>query len=157
MLESEESALQAIKSAQPMHKIHFTFLVYHNVVNNAGTLTGGCHCGAVRFEVIVERWQALRCDCSICTKNGYLHLISNRENFTLLQGADVLQEYRFNSKVARHLFCRICGVQSFYVPRSHPDGYSVNVRCLDGDVIERFELIPFDGKHWEKGYSGLDG
>jgi hypothetical protein len=106
---------------------------------------GGCHCGAVQFEVrapaVIE---ALECNCSICTMTGFLHLIVARERFTLLQGADALVEYRFNTGTARHLFCRSCGVKSFYVPRSHPEGYSVNVRCLAPGTIERVDIELFD-------------
>ena len=71
------------------------------------------------------------CNCSICRKSGYLHLIVEKADFRLIQGADSLTTYRFNTGNAQHLFCKVCGMKSFYVPRSHPDGYSVNARCLD--------------------------
>jgi hypothetical protein len=87
---------------------------------------------------------ALECNCSICRMTGYLHLIASRDRFTLLRGAGSLAEYRFNSGTARHLFCRVCGVKSFYVPRSHPEGYSVNVRCLAPETIERVDIELFD-------------
>lgn len=157
MLGSLESVPHATNNKAQIGKIHFTVLVYHKVVNNAGTLQGGCHCGAVRFEVTVERWEVLQCNCSICTKKGYLHLITEKHQFELLQGADSLREYRYNTKQARHLFCTTCGVQSFYVPRSHPEGYSVNLRCLDGNPLERFQVIPFDGANWETAYDALNG
>ncbi len=96
------------------------------------TFEGGCHCGAVRFRVVVDKYQVTECNCSICLKKGFLHLIVPSESFTLLQGAEVLTTYTFNTGVAKHTFCRICGIHSFYVPRSHPDGFSVNLRCLDG-------------------------
>ena len=111
---------------------------------------GGCHCGAVRFRVVVEQQKVDDCNCSICTKKGFLHLIVSSEQFTLLQGADVLTTYKFNTGVAQHMFCGICGIHSFYRPRSHPDGIDVNVRCLDGDVISDFEIVPFDGANWEE-------
>ena len=96
------------------------------------THSGGCHCGAVAFEVEAPaKIVASDCNCSICRMSGYLHLIVPRSRFHLLQGADALTEYKFNTGTARHLFCGRCGVKSFYVPRSNPDGYSVNVRCLD--------------------------
>ena len=110
---------------------------------------GGCHCGAVRFRVAVERHEALVCNCSVCDKKGFLHLIVPRERFTLLAGGDALAEYRFGSGVARHTFCRTCGIHPFYVPRSHPDGVDVNVRCLDGEVGRRFVIRAFDGRNWE--------
>ncbi len=118
--------------------------------------TGGCHCGRVRFEVeapaIID---AVRCNCSICSKSGYLHLIVSREDFDLRQGEDVLTAYAFNTGVARHLFCSVCGVKSFYVPRSHPDGISVNVNCLDRASIESVRVETFDGRHWEQNISEL--
>src|SRR5262249_2349233 len=82
---------------------------------------GGCHCGAVRFRVRVDGHQAKECNCSICAKKGFIHLIVTHEQFTLLSGADALTTYTFNTGVAKHTFCRICGVHSFYTPRSHPD------------------------------------
>lgn len=111
---------------------------------------GGCHCGAVRFRVVVDKRIVDDCTCSICKKKGFLHLIVRPEQFTLLQGADVLTTYRFNTGVAQHLFCRICGIHSFYRPRSHPDCIDVNVRCLDGDAVNDFEIVPFDGANWEE-------
>jgi hypothetical protein len=86
------------------------------------------------------------CNCSICRMSGYQHLIVPRTRFRLLKGADSLTEYRFNTGTARHLFCRHCGVKSFYVPRSNPDGYSINVRCLDPATIEHIEVEPFDDR-----------
>jgi len=80
---------------------------------------------------------------------GYLHLIVSRADFELLEGEDCLLDYQFNTRTAHHYFCRECGVASFYVPRSHPDGYSVNARCLDGDALADFTVEPFDGAHWE--------
>jgi hypothetical protein len=109
------------------------------------THRGGCHCGAVAFEVEAPaRLTACDCNCSICRMCGYLHLIVPRTRFRLLRGADELTEYTFNTRTARHLFCRHCGVKSFYVPRSNPDGYSVNVRCLDRSSIEHVEVERFD-------------
>jgi hypothetical protein len=109
------------------------------------THRGGCHCGAVAFEVEAPaRLTVSDCNCSICRMSGYQHLIVPSARFRLLKGADSLAEYRFNTGVARHLFCRHCGVKSFYVPRSNPDGYSVNVRCLDPATIEHLEVETFD-------------
>jgi hypothetical protein len=109
------------------------------------THSGGCHCGAVAFEVEAPaKIVASDCNCSICRMSGYLHLIVPRSRFHLLQGADALTEYKFNTGTARHLFCGRCGVKSFYVPRSNPDGYSVNVRCLDPATVEHVEVQLFD-------------
>jgi hypothetical protein len=109
------------------------------------THRGGCHCGAVAYEADAPaRLTVSDCNCSICRMSGYLHLIVPRARFRLLRGADELTEYTFNSNTARHLFCRTCGVKSFYVPRSNPDGYSVNARCLERASIEHLEIEPFD-------------
>ena len=112
--------------------------------------SGGCHCGAVAFEVDAPATiVASDCNCSICRMSGYLHLIVPRSRFRLTQGADELTEYKFNTGTARHLFCSHCGVKSFYVPRSNPDGYSVNVRCLNPSTVERVEVEPFDDNNRE--------
>ena len=117
---------------------------------------GGCHCGAVRFEADAPaRLLVHECNCSICSMTGFQHLIVPPARFRLLQGAGDLAEYTFNTGVARHLFCRRCGVKSFYVPRSNPDGYSVNVRCLDRSTIAAIDLEPFDGQNWEAGADAL--
>lgn len=114
------------------------------------TYEGGCHCGAVRFQVKTDNTVVHDCNCSICKKKGFLHLIVPPEQFTLLRGADVLTTYTFNTGTAKHTFCRICGIHPFYRPRSHPDAFDVNVRCLDGEVLAEFQIMPFDGAHWEQ-------
>ncbi|MGB5629923.1 MAG: GFA family protein [Woeseiaceae bacterium] len=117
---------------------------------------GGCHCGRVRFEVDAPAAiDATRCNCSICSKSGFLHLIVTRADFRLLQGDDSLVTYRFNTGKAKHLFCGHCGVKSFYIPRSHPDGVSVNVHCLDSETIEAVNITDFDGANWEQNVSKL--
>lgn len=116
------------------------------------THSGGCHCGRVRFEVLAPgAIEVVECDCSICSKFGYLHLIVAADRFKLLSGADALTSYTFNTRTAKHLFCATCGVKSFYVPRSHPDGISVNARCIDPGSIESMSVRPFNGREWEKG------
>lgn len=112
------------------------------------TLEGGCHCGRVRFRVRVSEREALDCNCSICTKKGFLHLIVPRADFELHEGREELTTYTFNTGVAKHTFCRTCGIHAFYTPRSHPDAVDVNVRCLD-EGHERFTIAPFDGRNWE--------
>jgi hypothetical protein len=94
--------------------------------------------------------EATECNCSICGKSGFLHLIVPKARFQLLQGEDQLSSYSFNTGVAKHLFCKVCGIKSFYVPRSNPDGYSVNVRCLDRATVKSVKVIPFDGQNWEQ-------
>ena len=106
---------------------------------------GGCHCGAVAFEVAApEDIDALDCNCSICAKAGFLHLIVPRSRFHLLRGEDALTDYRFGTGVAVHRFCRYCGIKSFYIPRSNPDGIDVNVRCLDPSTIGELRVSLFD-------------
>ena len=121
------------------------------------THKGGCHCGRVRFEVVAPaRISVTDCNCSICSKSGYLHLIVPSSQFKLVSGNDALTEYKFNTGAARHLFCSVCGIKSFYVPRSHPDGISVNARCLDEGTVEETTVVPKDGKNWEKTYATKD-
>lgn len=113
--------------------------------------TGGCHCGRVRFEVEAPAdIEVSDCNCSICSKGGYLHLIVAKEQFRLLAGAQALVSYRFNTRAAEHLFCGTCGIKSFYVPRSHPEGFSVNARCLDAGTVRSMRVLPFDGANWEQ-------
>lgn len=115
------------------------------------TLHGGCHCGRVRYRVSASpNIAADDCNCSICRMSGWLHLLVAREDFELLEGEDDLALYQFNSGIARHYFCKNCGIKSFYVPRSHPHGVSVNVNCLDRDGINSITITPFDGANWEK-------
>ena len=114
------------------------------------THRGGCHCGDVTFEVVAPaRLRVQECNCSICRMTGFLHLIVPASRFRLLSGQDSLTTYTFNTGTARHFFCRRCGIKSFYVPRSNPDGYSVNARCLDPATIASLDVEPFDGRNWE--------
>lgn len=116
------------------------------------THTGGCHCGRVRFEVIAPATlEVADCNCSVCKKFGYLHLIVPAERFRLVSGRDSLTTYTFNTHSAQHYFCATCGVKSFYIPRSHPDGVSVNVNCIESDTIEATSVTPFNGREWEQG------
>jgi hypothetical protein len=117
--------------------------------------TGGCHCGRVRFEVRAPAViSAAECNCSMCAKSGYLHLIVTKDRFRLLQGEESITTYTFNTGVAKHFFCKVCGIKSFYVPRSDPDGVSVNARCLDPGTVTRMETRPFDGRNWEASIRG---
>jgi hypothetical protein len=119
--------------------------------------TGGCHCERVRFEVYAPaQLEVLECNCSICSMSAYLHLIVGASSFTLLSGEEQLTTYRFNTGIARHRFCRVCGIKSFYVPRSHPDGVSVNARCLDPGTVSALRVRAFDGAHWEQSAASLE-
>ncbi len=109
------------------------------------THRGACHCGAVRFEVDAPaRIAVLECNCSICRMSGFLHLIVPATRFRVLAGTESLTEYTFNTGVAKHRFCRVCGIKPFYVPRSNPDGIDVNVRCLDAATIAGIDISRFD-------------
>ena len=122
------------------------------------THKGGCHCGAVQFEVQAPgALTALDCNCSICRKSGYLHLHVPAARFRLLKGEEALSVYTFNTGAAKHGFCKTCGIKSFYIPRSLPDGYSVNVRCLERTHIAGVKVEPFDGENWETAYAAAKG
>ena len=120
-------------------------------------VSGGCHCGAVRFTAIMPDppVDALDCNCSICSMTGFLHVMVPHEDFELLTGREALASYRFGTGAAEHLFCSQCGVKSFYQPRSHPDAWSVNAHCLDEPI--ELEIERFDGKQWENAKARLDG
>ena len=116
------------------------------------THNGGCHCGRVRFEVIAPaKLEVAECNCSICGKSGYWHLIVPADRFTLVSGREALATYSFNTHIAKHLFCSTCGVKSFYIPRSHPEGISVNARCIDSHTVDSISVTPFNGRDWERG------
>ena len=120
-------------------------------------ISGGCHCGHVRFDAYVgDAVELLDCNCSICAMTGYLHLVVPEAKFLLTEGARDTSTYRFGSGSARHIFCRHCGVKSFYRPRSHPDAVSVNWRCLDADQpLPAAAVRPFDGQNWEAARAAL--
>ncbi len=116
---------------------------------------GGCHCGAVRFAVEApESVEVERCNCSICAKSGFLHLIVPLSRFELLSGEDDLTTYTFNTGVAEHYFCRHCGIKPFYKPRSNPDGMDVNLNCLD-EFPPEVSIVEFDGQNWESNAAAL--
>ncbi len=111
--------------------------------------SGSCHCQAVTFEVDApESIEVENCNCSICAKGGFLHLIVPKAHFKLLTGRDNLTTYTFNSGIAQHYFCKTCGIKPFYLPRSNPDGIDVNVRCLDTQP-KQMTIVDFDGQNWE--------
>lgn len=119
------------------------------------TYHGGCHCGKVRFEVdsVIDP-EIEDCNCSVCQKTGFLHLIVPKTQFRLLSGEEELSCYTFNTGVAKHYFCRHCGVKPFYIPRSNPDGVDVNIRSLDR-APEQMNIVPFDGQNWEDNADSL--
>lgn len=120
-------------------------------VEKMQTYAGSCHCGRVKFEVKAPDVISVdRCNCSICKKSGYLHLIVPADRFHLICGQESLTDYRFHTGVARHLFCKHCGIKSFYVPRSHPEGFSVNLNCLDLPADVDVSITEFDGRNWQK-------
>lgn len=117
---------------------------------------GACHCRAVQFEAFApDRVEVEACNCSICRKTGFLHLIVPKGRFQLHQGRDSLTAYRFNTGVAEHTFCKVCGVKPFYTPRSNPDGVSVNARCFDDGDAPELDVVAFDGRNWEANAAAL--
>ena len=114
------------------------------------TMQGGCHCGKVRFKVTADLDRVTYCNCSMCSKKGFLHLIVPPEQFELLSGKDNLSTYEFNTRTAKHTFCKTCGIHAFYVPRSDPDKVDVNVRCIDDIDLSSLSIKTFDGWHWEE-------
>ena len=118
------------------------------------TMEGGCHCGRVRFRVVADLDRVTECNCSMCSNKGFLHLIVLAAQFELLSGKDDLSTYQLNTRVAKHTFCKVCGIHPFYVPRSDPDKIDVNVRCLDNVDVDRLAVKRFDGKHWEDAMQG---
>jgi len=114
------------------------------------TMQGGCHCGRVRFKVTADLDKVTVCNCSICSKKGFLHLIVPPEQFELVSGKDDLATYQFNTRVAKHMFCKTCGIHPFYVPRSDPDKIDVNARCIDDIDLDGLAVNFFDGKNWEQ-------
>ena len=120
-------------------------------------IQGGCHCQAVRFEAEVpEAVALLDCNCSICAATGFRHLIVPHADFRLLAGEDALTSYRFGTGAANHLFCAVCGIKSFYQPRSHPEAWSVNFNALDDTAGLAVTVTPFDGRDWEAAHAALD-
>ena len=119
-------------------------------------VSGGCHCGAVRFEAEVPDppVPALDCNCSVCRMTGFLHIVVPHDQFELVTGRNSLASYRFGTGAAEHLFCKTCGVKSFYQPRSHPDAWSVNANCLD--VPPKLDVETFDGRNWSAAKARLD-
>jgi hypothetical protein len=118
---------------------------------------GGCHCKAVRFEAEVPRAvEILDCNCSICAATGFRHLIVPHSDFRLLSGEGSLTSYRFGTGAANHLFCSVCGVKSFYQPRSHPAAWSVNLNALDDTAALTIKATAFDGRNWEQAAAALD-
>lgn len=126
---------------------------------NENTYQGGCHCGAIRFSLClndsIENEIITSCNCSMCEKTAYLHLIKLKEHFTLITDWQELSNYQFNKNIAQHYFCKTCGIKSFYQPRSHPDCWSVNVRCLDGFSDIKIRVNNFDGKNWEQNIQSI--
>ena len=119
--------------------------------------TGSCHCGAIELELREDPVEVSDCNCSICSKTGFLHLIVPHADFHLLSGQDDLTSYRFGTGAAEHMFCRHCGIKSFYQPRSHPDCWSVHFHCLDDGHGYEPKVVAFDGRDWDKAKRGIGG
>ena len=115
---------------------------------------GGCHCGRVAFEITsAPPTEVEICNCSICTKKGYLHWTVERDAFRLLTPASALSTYTFNTGIAQHHFCPRCGIASFYIPRSDPEKIDVNLHCVDDVDTASLKIKSFDGRNWEASYA----
>jgi hypothetical protein len=141
------------------HRLHLPDLAVSGISASAAarrrsrllnTYRGGCHCGRIAFQVTADLGTVTDCNCSMCTKKGFLHLIVPPDRFRLLRGDQASTTYAFNTGVARHLFCATCGIHAYYIPRSDPDKIDVNARCLDDVDVAALRPIPFDGRHWEQ-------
>jgi hypothetical protein len=128
----------------PGHRRH-----QESAMTGTKTYSGGCHCGNVRFDVTADLGQVIECNCSICSKHGLLWAFVKPEKFALRSSHDdELTEYRFHRKAIRHLFCPVCGVESF-ARGTMPDGsemVAINVRCLQDVDLKALKTMPVDGK-----------
>ena len=111
---------------------------------------GSCHCGAIRYEVVLELEGLEVCNCSICSRTGYIHAYADPDRFRLLSGEDAIATYQFGTRTAKNHFCRICGISPFRRARSDPQKVDINVRCLEGVDLDRLEVSTFDGQNWEE-------
>jgi hypothetical protein len=109
------------------------------------TYTGGCHCGAVRYEVEMEVDSALVCNCSHCAKKGFMLFAVDKEKFKLLRGTESQTLYQFGKKSIRHLFCAVCGVQSYAEGETFPK-MMVNLRCVDDLDLKTLPVTEYNGK-----------
>lgn len=120
------------------------------------THRGGCHCGQVQFEFEAPvKVDVTDCNCSICNMTGYEHVFVPQEKLRFLSGEEVLTHYTFNTGAAKHMFCQTCGIKPLYRPRSHPEAWSVNLRCVEAGTLEVAKRIAFDGRDWENNIAGL--
>jgi hypothetical protein len=111
-------------------------------------LTGRCHCGAVRFDVILsDGFRSIRrCTCSYCRMRGAVVAMAESGGITIGEGEDALRSYRFHTRSAQHFFCSRCGVYTHHQRRSDQSLFAVNVACLDGvSPFDFFEVPVMDG------------
>ena len=121
------------------------------------TYQGGCHCGRVRIEIDTVLDKAIECNCSICSKKGALHHRVAPERFRLLSGQQALTLYQAGTGIAKHWFCKHCGIHVYSNPRAAPEMVSVNIRCLDDFEAKKgnIEIRQFDGRNWEQAVKGF--
>ncbi|KAI9297051.1 DUF636-domain-containing protein [Neoconidiobolus thromboides FSU 785] len=112
---------------------------------------GSCHCGIIKFEVEAgEELTIIDCNCSICFKKGFQHLIVSKDKLKINSDMELLSLYTFNTHIAKHYFCKKCGICPFYIPRSNPDGFDINYRCIDEPKPKKVVFEPYDGNNWEQ-------
>ena len=123
-------------------------------LGNQVTHKGGCHCRRVQWEVQAPKSVAAwKCNCSNCSMRGNTHFIVHRLRFKLLAGESNITTYTFGTNTAKHTFCNVCGITSFYTPRSNPDGIAVTLACVDPGTLSHVEIRSFDGRNWEDSYA----
>ena len=114
------------------------------------TYHGSCHCGRVTFELQAELNYVIDCNCSLCRRRGALWHGANESSLRIVSGEQDLALYQFNTKTAKHYFCKHCGIHPFARPRLDPSKWAVNVRCIDKADLSSLPVRRFDGEHWEE-------
>ena len=108
--------------------------------------TGSCHCGSIKFEIDSDLEKIVQCNCSICIKRNAKMIMIPKESFKLLEGSENLSLYQFNTEIAKHFFCKKCGIYTHHNRKSDPNGMGVNLGCIDDVDPMKFDVIQFDGK-----------
>lgn len=116
--------------------------------------SGGCHCKRVRWQVrspsSIVAWQ---CNCTDCSMRGNTHFVVPSSDFELNKESEqFLTTYTFGTHTAKHIFCKVCGITSFYIPRSNPDGVAVTFICVDPGTLTHVEIRQFDGQNWDSSF-----
>ena len=118
--------------------------------------SGQCHCAEVQFKFTAATVvDVTHCNCSLCAMTGYEHVFVPETDLEFIQGQENLALYTFGTHTAQHYFCKTCGIKPLYRPRSHPEAWSVNLRCVVGGTLNVGKIIDFDGQNWEENIEEL--